>query len=176
MVDERLPEVEGSGPESLTIDPGDRVGLMLEIFATKLDATQQRVYLAKNRLAQETASLSHIPAFQPFRSLFEGLNDELDGHGNLGWSEIAARLSVNEKTAKREYLRALHILLRETAQAIFGLNITSNYVKRVLDQLRLVVDAKDLRIRGATGDGLPRLVEKWEVALRFVLNHERALA
>ena len=67
---------------------------------------------------------------------FEGLNDELDGHGNLGWSEIAARLSVNEKTAKREYLRALHILLRETAQAIFGLNITSNYVKRVLDQLR----------------------------------------
>ena len=55
MVDERLPEVVGSGPESRTFDPSDRVGLMLEIFATKLDATQQRVYLAKNRLAQETA-------------------------------------------------------------------------------------------------------------------------
>jgi hypothetical protein len=176
VAEERLPEVEGSASDVYTSDPADRVGLMLEIFSTKLNATQQRVYLAKNRLAQATHGFSHVPAFQPFRNLFQGLNDELDGHGNLGWSEIAAKLAVNEKTAKREYIRALHILLRETAQAVFGLNITSNYVKRVLEQLRLVVDAKDLRIRGATGDGLPRLVEKWEVALRFVLNHERALA
>jgi hypothetical protein len=174
--EERLPEIVGASSSGNAFDSADRVGLMLEIFATKLDATQQRVYLAKNRLAESSSGFSHVPAFQPFRNLFQGLNDELDGHGNLGWSEIAARLSVNEKTAKREYIRALHILLRETAQAVFGLNITSNYVKRVLEQLKLVVDAKDLRIRGATGDGLPRLVEKWEVALRFVLNHERAMA
>jgi hypothetical protein len=163
-------------PDAPASDPSDRVGLMLEIFATKLTATQQLVYLAKNRLAETTGGFSHVPAFQPFRNLFEGLNAELDGHGNLGWSEIAARLLVNEKTAKREYIRALHTLLRETSQAVFGVNITSNYVRRVLEQLRVVVDAKDLRLRGATGDGLPRLVEKWEVALRFVLNHERALA
>jgi hypothetical protein len=157
------------------VDPADRVGLMLEIFATKLTATQQMVYLAKNR-SHPAAPLEHVPAFEPFRNLFEGLNAELEGHGNLGWSQIAAKLLVNEKTAKREYLRALHTLLRECSQAVFGMKITSNYVRRTLDQLRAVVDAKDLRLRGATGDGLPRLVEKWEVALRFVLNHERALA
>jgi hypothetical protein len=172
----RVPEVTGDLAESMPADAADRVGLMLDIFANKLTATQQLVYLAKNRSSHTTAGLSHVPAFEPFKNLFEGLNEELDGHGNLGWSEIAARLSVNEKTAKREYIRALHVLLRETAHAVFGLHITSNYVRRVLDQLRVVVEAKDLKIRGSTGDGLPRLVEKWEVALRFVLNHERALA
>jgi hypothetical protein len=176
VAESRVPEVSGSANDSTAGEPSDRVGLMLEIFANKLTATQQLVYLAKNRLAHETAGFAHVPAFQPFKHLFEGLNEELNGHGNLGWSEIAARLSVNEKTAKREYIRALHVLLRETAHAVFGLTITSNYVRRVLDQLRVVVDAKDLKIRGSTGDGLPRLVEKWEVALRYVLNHERALA
>jgi hypothetical protein len=171
-----LQQFEGPSAARGAVEPSDRVGLMLEIFATRLTATQQKVYLAKNRSSQDAAGFRDVPAFEPFRQLFEGLNDELDGHGNLGWSEIAARLSVNEKTAKREYVRALHILLRETAHAVFGLNITSNYVRRVLEQLRVVVAAKDLRIRSATGDGLPRLVEKWEVALRFVLNHDRALA
>lgn len=174
VAENRLPEVSGDHADSAAADPADRVGLMLEIFANKLTATQQLVYLAKNRLSTPASGFAHVPAFEPFRNLFEGLNEELDGHGNLGWSEIAARLSVNEKTAKREYIRALHVLLRETAHAVFGMNITSNYVRRVLDQLRVVVEAKDLKIRGSTGDGLPRLVEKWEVALRFVLNHERA--
>lgn len=171
-----VPDLAGARAQAPSTDPADRIGLMLDIFANKLTATQQLVYLAKNRATGATSWFSRVPAFQPFKHLFEDLNAELDGHGNLGWSEIAARLSVNEKTAKREYIRALHVLLRETAHATFGLDITSNYVKRVLDQLRAVVEAKDLRIRGATGDGLPRLVEKWEVALRFVLNHERALA
>jgi hypothetical protein len=174
--DVSVPDLAGARAEVHAADPADRIGLMLDIFANKLTATQQLVYLAKNRASGATAGFSRVPAFQPFKHLFEDLNAELDGHGNLGWSDIAARLSVNEKTAKREYLRALHVLLRETAQATFGLDIKSNYVRRVLEQLKSVVEAKDLRIRGATGDGLPRLVEKWEVALRFVLNHERALA
>ena len=150
---------------------------MLEIFATKLDATQQRVYLAKNRLAQETAGLSHVPAFQPFRSLFQGLNDELDGtrKPRAGPRSPRASRSTRRPPSASTSARSTSCSARPL-RPIFGLNITSNYVKRVLDQLRLVVEAKDLRIRGATGDGLPRLVEKWEVALRFVLNHERALA
>jgi hypothetical protein len=160
------------------LDASDRVGLMLEIFARKLTAQQQRVYLAKNRSGASAASLAEAAcvADDELMGLLRGLDDELEGHGNLGWSEIAVKLEINEKTAKREYLRALHTLLQESAKAVFGLKIESAYVRRVLAQLREIVYEKDLRIRSTAGEGLSRLVEKWEVALRFVLNHGRVSA
>ncbi len=181
MVDAgEVPEstVDDPSHEVVDRDPADRVGLMLDIFATKLSATQQLVYLAKNRTGDTVSAAAHAAPDrgEPFLQLLRELDRELDGHGNLGWSEIASKLSVNEKTAKREYLRALHVLLRESARAVLGIDIRSNYVRRVLEQLRVIVESKDLRIRDNSGDGLNRLVEKWEVALRFVLNHQRALA
>jgi hypothetical protein len=160
------------------VDPTDRVGLMMEIFRRKLTATQQVVYLAKNRNGESAAAMAAYSGTvdDEFVRLLRGLDAELAGHGNLGWSEIAERLDINEKSAKREYLRALHTLLHESARAVFGLDIESAYVRRVLAQLREIVYEKDLRIRSNAGEGLARLVEKWEVALRFVLNHGRVPA
>lgn len=159
-------------------EPTDRVGLMMSIFAKKLSAMQQLVYLAKNRAGGAAAPLlaDETLGRHPLVALLAELDGELDGHGNLGWSEIAERLHVNEKTAKREYLKALHVLLSESARSVFGAEPPSRYVSRVLQQIREVVDAKDLRIRSSTGEGLGRLVEKWETALRFVLNHHRVSA
>jgi hypothetical protein len=101
---------------SADIEPMDRVGLMMSIFAKKLTATQQLVYLAKNRAGGAATPLLADDALRghPLVALLAELDGELDGHGNLGWSEIAAKLNVNEKTAKREYLKALHILLSES--------------------------------------------------------------
>ncbi len=160
------------------VDPSDRVGLMMSIFAHKLSATQQLVYLAKNRAGEATASLltASRGSEDSLVHMLAELNRELDGHGNLGWSEIAERLHLNEKTAKREYLKALHTLLSESARVMLGPDARSGYVTRVLSQIRDVVDAKDLRFRSTTGEGMGRLVEKWEVALRFVLNHARVPA
>jgi hypothetical protein len=165
-----------AAPEAL--DASDRVGLMMEIFRRKLTGVQQLVYLAKNRSGDSATELVAAAGFgdDEFLRLLKGLDAELEGHGNLGWSDIAARLEINEKTAKREYLRALHTLLHESARAVFGLEIESAYVRRVLAQLREIVYEKDLRIRSNAGEGLSRLVEKWEVALRFVLNHGRVSA
>jgi hypothetical protein len=163
---------------SEALDASDRVGLMMEIFRRKLTGVQQLVYLAKNRSGDSATELVAAAGIgdDEFLRLLRGLDAELEGHGNLGWSDIAARLEINEKTAKREYLRALHTLLHESARAVFGLEIESAYVRRVLAQLREIVYEKDLRIRSNAGEGLSRLVEKWEVALRFVLNHGRVSA
>lgn len=165
-------------PTDAVSDASDRVGLMMEVFRRKLTATQQLVYLAKNRSGESAAALAEAAglADDGFLRLLQGLDAELEGHGNLGWTEIAARLEINEKSAKREYLRALHTLLYESSLAVFGLDIESAYVRRVLAQLREIVYEKDLRIRSNAGEGLSRLVEKWEVALRFVLNHGRVPA
>ena len=165
---EALPAPEAS-------DPSDRVALMLDIFDKKLTSRQRWIYLAKNR-----------------SSLFEGRDsgEGIDGDllalllgdagppgADRGWAESARRLDVNEKTAKREYLRSLHVLLKESSEAVFGrARIPSNYVRRILEQIRDIVYEKDLRIRSATGRGMGTLVEKWEVALRFVLNHDRVVA
>lgn len=159
-------------------DASDRVGLMMEIFRRKLTAVQQLVYLAKNRRGENASELAAAAGGvdDAFLRLLRGLDAELEGHGNLGWSDLALRLDLNEKTAKREYLRALHTLLHESARAVFGVEIESAYVRRVLAQLREIVYEKDLRIRSNAGEGLARLVEKWEVALRFVLNHGRVTA
>ncbi len=170
---------EPAAPADETVfDASDRVGLMMEVFRRKLTATQQLVYLAKNRSGESATALAQAVglADDSFLKLLQGLDAELEGHGNLGWTEIAARLEINEKSAKREYLRALHTLLHESSQAVFGLDIESAYVRRVLAQLREIVYEKDLRIRSNAGEGLARLVEKWEVALRFVLNHGRVPA
>ncbi|HYC76961.1 MAG TPA: hypothetical protein VEI02_04960 [Planctomycetota bacterium] len=175
-------EAEAVEPSSEAAEPAldatDRVGLMMEIFRRKLSATQQLVYLAKNRSGESACAAAEAAAGgdDALVKLLRELDAELEGHGNLGWSEIAARLSINEKTAKREYLRALHTLLQESARAVFGMDIESGYVRRVLAQLREIVYEKDLRIRTNAGEGLSRLVEKWEVALRFVLNHGRVSA
>jgi hypothetical protein len=95
----------------------------------------------------------------------------------MNWGEIATQVGINEKTAKREYLRSLDILLRSCAAQVFGPEwIPSGFVKRVLEQIRTIVREKDLRIKSSTGRGMGRLVQKWEVALRFVLNHQRVSA
>lgn len=165
---EAIPAPEASAPS-------DRVALMLEIFDKKLTSRQRWIYLAKNRstLFEERGPTQGIDGDLLALLLGEGGSPGAD----LGWAEIARRLRVNEKTAKREYLRALHVLLKESSEAIFGgARIPSNYVRRILEQIRGIVYEKDLRIRSATGRGMRTLVDKWEVALRFVLNHERVVA
>jgi len=154
--------------------PADRVGLMLDIFKRALTSRQQWIYLAKNR-----AALANPEATNVFDDLVRGVSSDFGGlaDGDLGWTEISERLGINEKTAKREYLKGLHALLQQSAEAIFGLgSIPSAYVRRILEALRAVVHEKDLRLKDTTGRGLGILVEKWEVALRFVLNHPRVSA
>lgn len=156
-------------------DPSDRVALMLDIFDRKLSARQRWIYLAKNRSSLFEDSGASQGVDDDLLALL--LGDRLPPHADLGWAEIARRLDMNEKTAKREYLRSLHVLLKESSQAVFGeARIPSNYVRRILEQIRGIVYEKDLRIRSATGRGMSTLVQKWEVALRFVLNHERVVA
>ena len=103
--------------------------------------------------------------------------DEPAPDHDLGWAEVSEHLGINEKTAKREYLRSLHVLLEQSCHAVFnGERIPSAYVRRILAQIRSVVHEKDLRLKSSTGRGMGVLVEKWEVALRFVLNHDHVTA
>lgn len=154
----------------------DRVALMLKIFQDGLSARQRWIYLAKNRsllASGGTAGDAEAGAADPLARLLADLGAQ-GCESDLGWSEIAERLGINEKTAKREYLKSLHTLLRSSAEAVFGHErIPSHYVRRVLESIRAVVYEKDLRLKSSTGRGLETLVEKWEVALRFVLNHQR---
>lgn len=173
--EERLECAESAAPASLedeTETVGDRVHMMLSIFRDALTTQQQWIYLAKNRTALQKSE-------NPPETLEEWLvamRDGLTGSG-MNWSDIAGRLGINEKTAKREYLRSLDILLRSSGEAVFGREwVPSGFVKRVLEQIRSIVREKDLRIRSSTGRGMKPLVQKWEVALRFVLNHERVSA
>lgn len=162
-------------PGQVGMDPEDRVGIMLEVFSRSLTPRQQWIYMAKNRSILEEAGAEE-GGTPDIDRLLRRLGED-PPEGNLGWGEIARRKGINEKTAKREYLRALDILLRRSGEAVFGDSWTpSGYVKRVLEQIRKVVDEKDLRIRRSTGRGLGTLVQKWEVALRFVLNHQRVSA
>jgi hypothetical protein len=160
------------------LDSADRVALMLRIFDQSLTEDQRWIYLAKNR---STPFGDHQEEGPPAGLDLAALEGMLGGrpppHADLGWTEIAQHLEMNEKTVKREYLRALHSLLKESSETIFGPGvIPNNYVRRILDSIRTIVYEKDLRIRNSTGRGIGVLVEKWEVALRFVLNHERVVA
>lgn len=158
-----------------TVDPSDRVALMLDIFGRSLTDRQRWIYLAKNRSAVSKGEMSLADVGEHLLALV--LGEAAPPGVDLGWSEIASRLEINEKTAKREYLRTLHTLLKESSERVFGSGrIPSNYVRRILEQIRAIVYEKDLRIRSSTGRGINTLVEKWEVALRFVLNHERVVA
>ncbi len=161
-------------------DPSDRVQLMLDIFDRKLTRTQRWIYLAKNRaalLAGDTAADADVQPTVDAEWLALLLGEAAGPGRDLGWTEIATKLEMNEKSAKREYLRALHVLLKESSNAVFGAKrIPSTYVRRILEQIRGIVYEKDLRIRQTTGRGMNTLVEKWEVALRFVLHHERVVA
>src|SRR6185503_11686213 len=103
-------------------DASDRVSMMLGIFRRALTARQRWIYLAKNRssLHSDEAARSS-PSGAP--DALEALMGELgDGpvHADLGWSGIAETLGINEKTAKREYLKSLHTILKECAGAVFG--------------------------------------------------------
>lgn len=165
--------VESSGPL-------DRMALMMHIFSRSLSPRQRWIYLAKNRASLlRDAESQNEEALDPTEDLGELLARSL-GEGrpddDLGWTEIAKHLDINEKTAKREYLRALETLLRETASDVMGEERQSAFVRRILSQLRAVIQEKDLRIKSATGRGMGTLVEKWEVALRYVLNHDRVVA
>jgi len=165
----QLPAPDGSEE---TLPAGDRLRIMFAIFREALSSEQQWIYLAKNRhlMAQRSTAGKDLDAW------IAGGSGALP-ESELNWKEIACRLGINEKTAKREYLRALDIILRSSAQVVFGDDwVPVGFVKRVLDQLRTVIRQKDLRIRSSTGRGLNALVEKWEVALRFVLNHQRVSA
>ncbi len=157
-----------------SLDSEDRIGLMLGIFSDTLTKQQQWIYLAKNRSAWRGTEGQKPDA------AVDRLIATLDCRppdGDLNWTEIAERLGINEKTAKREYLRALDTLLRSSAEWVFGSEwIPSGFVKRVLEQIRSIVRQKDLRIRNTTGRGMGPLVQKWEVALRYVLNHQRVSA
>jgi hypothetical protein len=160
------------GRETPDAPAADRIGLLLRIFRQVLTAEQRWIYLAKNRHFLEGRMEEGGEVAELLREI-GGLPRAAD----LGWAEIADALHINEKTAKREYLRALYNLLKTASEMVLGPEAgTSRYVRRVLELLRAVVQEKDLRLRSQTGRGLHVLVEKWEVALRFVMNHERISA
>lgn len=157
----------------------DRVAMVLGVFQNALSARQRWIYLAKNRslaIGDVGASSNNQGALDPLSAWRAELESTL-GDSDLGWTEIATKLGINEKTAKREYLKSLHVLLSECSTAVFGAErIPSHYVRRVLETIRSIVYEKDLRLKDNIGRGLNTLVEKWEVALRFVLNHQRISA
>lgn len=171
LVEAEAEHADGGGRAEAGWDPGDRVQLLLGVFRDQLSDEQRFIYLAKTRARLRDAAPGAVP------STIEELLGDLagDDSGGMSWSEIARRLQINEKTAKREYLKTLHTLLKATAEAVLGAEgLSRGYVRRVLALIREIIAEKDLRIRSNNGRGLRTLVEKWEVALRFVLNHERA--
>ncbi|MSR75175.1 MAG: hypothetical protein EXS14_06885 [Planctomycetes bacterium] len=150
----------------------ERIEFLLGLFRRELTPEQRWIYLAKNRSALEALGAQD--------ALSELLAEAGEAQPNaaLGWVEISARLGINEKRAKREYLSALHTILLASAQRTYGVGAISNaYVRRILDALAASIREKDLRLKDHnTGRGMGVLVEKWQVALRFVLSHERVSA
>lgn len=153
-----------------------RLDVIMRVFESQLTVRQQWIYLAKNRGSLDPAAAEAAGAEETFEQMLHRLTEPVPDD-RLGWAEIAARLGINEKTAKREYLRGLLTLLRQTGEALFGPTwVPTGLVRRVLEQLQGVVLEKDLRLKNSTGRGMGPLVEKWQVALRFVLNSERVSA
>ena len=85
--------------------------------------------------------------------------------------DLAERFACTEKTVKREYLRSLATLLGHASAEVFGERVPSSFVRRMMRTLNTIVREKDLKIRDNAGRGLGKIVERWEIALRFVLNH-----
>lgn len=178
-------EMNGSGnmalPESGAIDRDvesttseDRVQIMLRVFAERLTEVQQRVYLMRHPIS----NASNRKAMMSLDDQLAAFLAELDGDpkGVWGWKEIARRLEVSEKSAKKQYLRALHSLLSGACDEIFDGRLPSGMIRRLLTLLRTIVQERDLRIRDNAGLGLGKIVSRWEVALRFVLNHDRVVS
>ena len=166
---------DGRQPVIDTVEPErgrNPVQLMLHVFATRLTEEQQRVFLARHLDDGNTDDI----ALDDERLLLESLVARMvgdDGSRKMTWISIARSMGTTEKTAKREYLRALTALLAESSREMFGDAIPSAFVRRVLSTLRRVIEERDLRIRDHAGEGLSRLVDRWEIALRYVLNHAR---
>ncbi len=164
-------EATGEAPQ---VPSRDRVLILLGIFERDLTALQRAVYLAKHGTSVEAAAPARDADADPVARWIEAFargGDDEEESGADSWADVARRLSVSPKTAKREYLRALQALLRESHRAVFGAEPPLGVVRRVLRTLQSVIDAKDLRIRDAAGQGLAGLVATWELALRWVFNH-----
>ncbi|MEZ6195269.1 MAG: hypothetical protein R3F20_06040 [Planctomycetota bacterium] len=147
-----------------------RVGMMLRIFAEGLDERQQRIYLARHPLTGRfpESATSEIP------DTVEALFAETTTDGRATWEDLAARFDATEKTIKREYIKSLLALLEGASRETFGDRAPSSYVRRMMRTLRTIAQERDLRIRDNAGRGLTKIVERWEIALRFVLNHGRS--
>lgn len=170
-VDESSP-AETSGEENR--DVADRLQLMLRLFAEGLSEQQQLIYLSRHRVpALDRVRLTEAAE----RSEIEQLVMEIQGGSDSRptWPDLGKALGMSEKAVKREYLRALHLLLRECSDRLLEGRRRSSMLDRVLNELRSVINERDLRMKGQTGRGMPHLVKRWEVALRFVLNHDRIL-
>lgn len=161
-----FPDVDGSSDPVMGAQ--DRVILMLRLFAERLTPDQQKVYLMRQKLPG-IDSLRGSAANRKLGAFLE----EFDNGGDVGrtWSSISASLGMTEKSAKREYLRGLLILLRESSAVVLGGDRPPRFVRRMMSTLQSIVQERDLRIRDNAGRGLGKIVERWQVALRFVLNH-----
>ncbi|MCB9833627.1 MAG: hypothetical protein H6807_14250 [Planctomycetes bacterium] len=148
----------------------DRVQVMLRVFARDLGEIGQRVYLLRHPIGRQEMASVHPDLAAELAAMLDG--DETGG-GRNNWTQISDRLGISEKVAKKEYLRALHDLLAGAAREIYGDRLPSSFVRRVLGTLRSILQERDLRIKENVGRGMTRLVERWEIALRFVLNNER---
>lgn len=158
------------------VDLAARVALLLRVFATKLDDEQRRIYLARHHVDRALeAGSGTFDAAMLDRWLEAGAKADDGDPSKETWSELAERFGSTEKTVKREYLRALMILLQETSRAVFGDICPSNFVRKNIETLRAVIQDKELRIKDNSGRGLGKTVARWEVALRFVLNHNASV-
>ncbi len=152
----------------------NRVSIMLRVFVENLTETQQRVYLLRHPFSQAGARTA-LGGFDECLAQFLDDCDSLDGK-TASWGEIAATIGTSEKTAKKQYLRALYSLLSGACDEIFQGKLPSGMVRRMLALLRKIVQERDLRIRDNAGLGLGKIVSRWEVALRFVLNNDRVIS
>ncbi len=146
----------------------DRVQIMLRVFAREVGELGQKVYLLRHPIAQDQIARIEPDLAAELAAMLDG-----DTAGRTGWREISTRLGLSEKVAKKEYLKALHDLLAGATREIYGDRLPSSFVRRVLQTLQSIVRERDLRIRDNAGLGMTRLVERWEIALRYVLNHEK---
>ncbi len=163
-----------SPPVAESIEPAkseDRVALMIRIFGTRLTELQQRIYLHRHPVAVQALYGEEGRLEDELRALVsEARQDE---GARLTWMEISHRYGLAEKSAKREYLRSLLVLLGEASEAIHTDLRQPHFVRRVLRSLRSVIQERDLKLRDGSGRGLGRIVERWEIALRLVLNNIR---
>lgn len=151
------------------VDVAARAALLLRVFATKLTDLQKKIYLARHNVS-ETFAAEGSDGFDIEKLLAAANADDAEVAG-LTWAELGVRLGSTDKTVKREYLRSLVTLLSETSHLVFGDVIPSNFVRKILETLRTVIQDKELRLKDNSGRGLGKVVQRWEVALRFVLNH-----